>query len=201
MENRILAVEGNDDKHFIWQLLEIHKVEECFKVNDKNGVDEILKQLKTLIKACDRLGILIDADLDLQERWNKVRIKAYALGFTLPENPQIGGYCTENEEGKKFGVWLMPNNIIPGMLEDFLKDIVPVDDETLPHVQKFIDDMPYVKGRFAEKHKSKALIRTYLAVQEEPGLPFGTAIKAKYFNVDGEEVKRIVEWIKCVFVN
>lgn len=200
MDKRILAVEGSDDQHVVWQILEQHGVEECFKVKDFNGIDNILGGLQTMIKAYDRLAVIIDADLDLDSRWKSVRAKAAQLGFDIPEHPQVGGYCAENADGKRFGVWLMPNNIIPGMLEDFLHDLVPEEDETLPHVREFIEAIPLVKGRFAHKHKSKALIRTYLAIQEDPGLPFGTAIKAKYFKSNGDEVVRLVDWIRCVLV-
>ena len=201
MTKRILAVEGNDDKHVVLQICEKHKIEETFEIKDFNGVDSIIGGLQILLKTYDSLAIIVDADMDPKSRWDSIRNRAYDYGFSLPENPVEGGFCAENDEGKKFGVWLMPNNTIPGMLEDFLKDLVPPQDETLPLVRKFIEDMPYVNGRFADKHKSKALIRTYLAVQEEPGLPFGTAIKAKYFNSDGPEIIKLSDWSRCVLVS
>lgn len=45
----------------------------------------------------------------------------------------------------------------------------------------------------------KAVLHTWLAWQEEPGLPYGTAIRARYFRHDSEVAECFVRWFRRVF--
>ena len=47
--------------------------------------------------------------------------------------------------------------------------------------------------------KQKATIYTWLAWQETPGLPFGTALEAKYLNHNKEYLKPFLNWIRKTF--
>ena len=45
----------------------------------------------------------------------------------------------------------------------------------------------------------KAVLHTWLAWQEEPGLPYGTAIRARYFRHDSPVAECFVKWFRRVF--
>jgi hypothetical protein len=47
--------------------------------------------------------------------------------------------------------------------------------------------------------KPKAIMHTWLAWQEEPGLPFGTAIKAGYLDSSAAPVDTLVSWLNRLF--
>ncbi|MEM8527837.1 MAG: DUF3226 domain-containing protein [Bacteroidota bacterium] len=44
------------------------------------------------------------------------------------------------------------------------------------------------------------LLHTYLALQENPGLPMGTAIKANYINALSDKAANFEEWFISTFV-
>jgi len=101
----------------------------------------------------------------------------------------------------KVGVWLMPDNQSNGILEDFLRLLVPTPNELLGHAQQSINDIPDGHRLFASKDEPKALMHTWLAWQEEPGKPFGTAIKAQYLKANAAipEVANLINWLRELF--
>lgn len=200
MSDSLLIVEGPDDKHVMYSLFESYTVSQVFEVRELEGIETIVSSLPTLIKATSRLGIVIDADLDIQSRWESLRHQVKDKGFDLPETPDSDGLRIENADGDVLGIWIMPDNSIPGMLEDFLKLIVPDEDELLPLAAQFVETLPEAKGRFSEKHKSKAIIHTYLAINKDPGLRFGTAVKAKYFDASKPIASKFISWVNRVLV-
>ena len=225
-ENRILFVEGADDQHTIWAICEHFKVDETFivevpdgrgKINpkarptEKGGIDNVLKAAElNLIAGSDavkRLGIIIDADDDLDEQWKRVhRILEKAGYINLPDSPDSNGTTIEQEFLPTFGIWIMPDNQIRGMLEDFLEFLIPDKDENEVWIkavkcsQEILDEIREEK-RFSEIHLSKAKIHAYLAWQNEPGKPFGTAITAKYLQADNLHCKIFVGWLQRLFAD
>ena len=65
------------------------------------------------------------------------------------------------------------NNRIAGMLEDFLSSLIREEDVLLARVVSCVDGIPSEQRRFRNTYRSKALIHTWLAWQEEPGTPLG----------------------------
>ena len=45
----------------------------------------------------------------------------------------------------------------------------------------------------------KAVLHAWLAWQQEPGLPYGTAIRARYFMHDSPVAARFVAWFRRLF--
>ena len=86
------------------------------------------------------------------------------------------------------------------MLEDFIKFLIPQDDELLPIAEDVLTNNIEAKGlnRYKELHRPKALIHTWLAWQEEPGSPMGQAITKKYLQ-DTETCQLFVSWLKKIF--
>ncbi len=52
---------------------------------------------------------------------------------------------------------------------------------------------------FPEAKRLKAVLHTWLAWQERPGVPYGLAIKARYFGHDSPAARAFVEWFRRVF--
>lgn len=202
MTKGTLIVEGQDDRHVMYSLFSEHDIEfkKYFNIVDLEGVDNFLDNLKTAIKASSRVGIILDADIDTQARWTSVRDRLHPLGFDLPEIPDPNGTIVDNPQGDRVGVWLMPNNVLPGMLEDFLSLIVPDDDILLPKVIAFVDSLPEGDGRFKSVHRAKAIIHTYLAIRDEPTSRFATAVKAKHFDAWKDEARNLLNWVNQVLV-
>ena len=45
----------------------------------------------------------------------------------------------------------------------------------------------------------KAVLHTWLAWQQVPGLPYGTAMRARYFRDDSPAAQAFVSWFRTVF--
>ncbi len=95
----------------------------------------------------------------------------------------------------------MPNNNQDGMLEDFIRFLIPNDDKLLPQAINVLEKIE-AEGinNYSKVHKSKAVIHTWLAWQEKPGTPLGQAITARYLITDNQVLcDSFMEWVKRVF--
>jgi hypothetical protein len=149
------------------------------------------------------LGIILDADTDLQARWQAVTARLQMAGYnSIPVSPVADGTVIEsplNSLLPRVGIWLMPNNLLPGILEDFLRFLVPDGDGLLAHADQAIDNIPVGQRRFSRAKTAKARIHTCLAWQEEPGKPFGQAISARYFDPNLPAANTFANWLQRTF--
>jgi len=204
MASRVLLVEGVDDKHVVWALFEHHNVEEVFSVEDAEGIDPLLESVPVrLCTASDleRLAVIIDADEDMDRRWDSLRSVLINAGYPeLPDQPVENGTVVTLHDGKVFGVWVMPNNRLPGMLESFIAFLVPPDDALIAHVDAFVDGIELQPSRFPVARKQKARIHAWLAIQREPGKPLGQAVTARYLDADAAIVGSFIQWVRNALV-
>lgn len=93
----------------------------------------------------------------------------------------------------------MPNNKLDGMLEDFIKFLVPENDKLLPIAKNTLANIEQQKlNNYAKIHHSKALIHTWLSWQEYP-VPMGLGITKRYLTTDEETCQLLVNWLKKLF--
>lgn len=197
-----LLVEGNDDQHVVWALCEKFEVQQTFDVVDCEGISNLFAQVPIRFKqsGLQALGVIIDADIELKKRWQEIREILVTSGFDVPENLPQQGLCIENHDHVKVGVWVMPNNEMNGMLEDFISFLIPHDDHFLPIIHSTLEDIERQKlNRYSLNHKSKAIIHSWLAWQEDPGTPMGLSITKKYLNTSEENCAQLVNWLKRLF--
>jgi hypothetical protein len=204
-EKRILMVEGKNDKHVVYAIRDSQAIPKVFEVQPFEGDDKLLDALPGKIKEPNvtRLAVILDADEEgIDRRWDQLKSR---LGQTSPpvappSHPDPNGTHFPIPDGPLFSAWLMPDNRRPGMLEDFLAFLIPEGDNLLPRVDAFLNDLPKPR-RFREVHVSKARLHCWLALQEEPGRPFGTAITARYLHADREVVQPFVQWLRKALVD
>jgi len=130
-----LLVEGKDDEHVFYSLLEHYQVPERFKIKNKEGIDRLLETLDVEIdqSGLERLGIVVDADTDIVTRWQSLRNILINCGYSgVPVTPAPNGTILIQENRPVVGIWLMPDNEVAGMLENFVSFLVPVDDLLWP---------------------------------------------------------------------
>ncbi|MCG8701532.1 MAG: hypothetical protein MI922_26005, partial [Bacteroidales bacterium] len=176
--DKILLVEGKNDLHVFYNIFKKHAVKEGFKPEGKDG-DAIYKSIPIYLKTdITTLGIVIDADDNLGGKWKKLKGILTNSGYVLPDVPNQIGTIITKEESPTIGIWIMPDNDTNGMLEDFVKQLVPIDDSLMPFVEESLDKIESSGvNNYKAIHKSKARIHTWLAWQETPGTPMGLAIK------------------------
>ena len=205
--NAKLLVEGINDKHVIYALAEKYHLVENFDVIDCGSIENVYRQMELrLSNPTDlmALGIIVDADSDACVRFHKfvnlLPLDGYDTdGISFSE---VGTIIEPNDTSFPIvGVWVMPNNQSEGMIEDFMMALTSDGDKQLLGKADVVLDEIKAKGlqRFKDVHRSKAKIHTYLAWQEQPGLPLGVSIKAKAFDADATLAHEIVDWLKLLF--
>ncbi|MGO9469823.1 MAG: DUF3226 domain-containing protein [Isosphaeraceae bacterium] len=209
-----LHVEGTDDQHSVVHLLIHNGVNyhpEQFELSPPElprlvqlkGIDLLIEGIETAVKTSTRrtVGFLLDADSPLIDRWRRVTQKLRNVGVhEIPERPPAEGFIGESTDFKtRVGVWLMPDNVQDGKLEDFLLTLVKEHDALIGHARSSTDEARNHGASFSEPDMIKAIIHAWLAWQKEPGLPYGTAIKARYFKHDSPTAGTFVKWFKSLY--
>ncbi len=195
-----LLVEGNDDIHVVANLCKAHGIPDTFDIIEQKGIENLLDALPVTLKSdeLEILGVLVDADMDLQARWQSLCKILAKAGYTTPKQPMPEGVILYAEERPTVGIWLMPDNHLPGMLENFVAELIPAGDALLPYVQKCVQGLP--EQRFPSAQCAKAEIHTWLAWQGEPGKPMGQAITARYLDANAAKAGKFIAWLRRLFV-
>jgi hypothetical protein len=198
-----LVVEGEDDYHVLGALLRRHRLRDCCVVESQEGVDRVLGELDATIRftASGKLGIIVDADIGVAARWQRIRDVLRAVDYTnVPDQPDpMGTVIAAEGILPRFGAWMMPDNAAQGALEDFIAALIAPDDCLWPHAQETIRTLP--ERRFGESAAPKALMHTWLAWQEEPRLPYGLAITKRYLDGDHDKAQALMAWVQRLFVD
>nr|WP_310589122.1 DUF3226 domain-containing protein [Runella aurantiaca] len=147
------------------------------------------------------MGVVVDADENLLTRWESLKHALKQLGYSVPQEPNPNGTILKGEErNPDIGIWLMPDNNAAGMLEDFVKHLIPEDDLLLAETELVLEKLEIESyNKYHLIHKSKARIHTWLAWQEDPGTPMGLAITKTYLTTNSEVCKKFVRWLNELF--
>ncbi len=171
------------------------------------GVESLLAVLPVLLneKKLKTLGIVVDADQDLAARWQSIRDRLIASDYPkadIPNSPLVEGWIYQPADPylKRVGVWVMPDNQLPGMLEDFVALLMPEDDNLRPKAEEILREIEREGlNRYGEIHRAKALIHTWLAWQETPGMPMGQAITARVLQRESPIAQVFADWLQRLF--
>ena len=219
--DRVLLVEGQDDKHVVRQICLRHpsfSVEgqydkeqmvldspsaSSFTIRDTGNVDKVLESIGPEIKAPGRqaVGILVDGNDNVKGRWNAIMGRLRKAGIMqLPSSPKSSGTIISSKLPSKprIGIWLMPDNSSRGELEDFIARMIPESDAVWPLSRHYIDEIPKRERKFKPKKTRRAQIHAWLAAREDPR-HMGTAIGAKDLEVDGVLCQRFIAWLIELF--
>lgn len=201
----VLMVEGLDDEHVVKNFCGARNLGKIDHVQSYGGKDPLIEGIAARLKESDlvALGILLDADKNLQRCWQAVAHRLQQAGYGhLPAAPTRDGLVIEAPENTllpRVGIWLMPDNQNDGILEGFLRDLVPAGDPLFAHVEQSVDRIPDGQRRFDDLKKPKAKIHTWLAWQDEPGKPLGQAISARYLDPDLPAADVFADWLDRTF--
>ena len=196
----VLLVEGPDDEHVVRQLCRRYEEIPEFSVevtgNDANLLDAIGPAL--IVPGRRSVGVLADADDDLQSRWNELSFRFAEEGITTPDVPDSGGIIMETEPGFHIGIWVMPDNTSTGETEDFIQRMIPAGDPVWPMAQSYVDGIPPDHRRFRPGKLLRAQVYAWLATREIPGR-MGAAIGAGDLNSEEENCAKFASWLRELF--
>ena len=211
-----LRVEGGDDLHAILHLLIRNGIDydqqpwpSWFPSIEevRGGKTGVLDNVERLVRASSngRIGFVLDADDSVRDTWRAMRSRLRRVGLDPPPAIPPQGFAGESTEyGARVWVWLMPDNQQQGehgegTLERFLEALVREADPLWPYAGEATRHKAEHGARYGDAGVRKAELHAWLAWQEEPGLPYGTAIKARYFRHDSPVAEQFVAWFRRVF--
>ncbi len=196
----VLLVEGPDDQHVVRHLCESNSNMPVFYILNKVDVYRLLAGIPGEILAEGRkvVGILVDANDNIHARWQAVSDRLLSVGIATPAAPEPNGTIIDFDGRPRVGIWLMPNNLSSGELEDFIASLIPPQDPVWPLSQAYIDGIPEVDRKFKQGKTLRAKVHSWLAARSEPRL-MGSAIGAGDLNVESPERRRFVNWLRELF--
>lgn len=202
-----LLVEGPDDLNSVIHLMARHSFDWDDDalirpyVSARGGIEGLLRDVPVVLRsaAYQRIGIVCDANSNLENRWLQIKARAEREGVSLPNLPENEGVIVAGPRAR-IGVWVMPDNVSSGALEDFLCSLVPAEDPTWTFAGEAVVEARRREAPCKEKDHAKSVLHTWLAWREEPGTPFGIAMKSGYFGKDSDEASRFVTWFNRLFV-
>lgn len=197
-------MEGRDDEHVVRHLLKRRELpaSEFPEIMPKGGKDAMLKAMTTSIRAGTgkTVAFVLDGNDDPAGRWQAVRSRLISEEVRAPKViPREGFVGCSTEYGTRVGVWLMPDNQRPGALEAFLRDLIEAHDPLIRHAEDSTRTARNLGARFGKAKEPKAVLHTWLAWQESPGRPYGTAIRAGFLNGASPAAQCFVRWFVRVF--
>ncbi|MDJ0676030.1 MAG: hypothetical protein QNJ36_11710 [Calothrix sp. MO_167.B42] len=203
-----LIVEGEQDKRVIPEFIEANginwgKKEKPIVYIKSYGSDKFIDAdvISTELKASGltHLGLMVDADDNPSGRWESVRNACLkSIPDFLEKLPPNGLIHTTN--GIKFGVWIMPDNRMRGMLETFLAYMIPDESDTLwQYAQDVVKDAKTKGATCKNVHIDKANIYTWLAWQDEPGRQLHQAIKERVLNPQHPQAQKFFNWFQYLY--
>lgn len=211
----VLLSEGPDDRNVLYHLLTYHRLplagrqgreDGRIALEEGGGIDGVLKRLRLELKPQDedvaiaRLGVVVDADERIEERWQALRDIVLGAGYSqVPARPDPQGTIIEEPGRIGLGFWLMPDNQLAGSLERFAQLLLPADDRLWPKASAAVEQLPAEERLFREGDMLKAQLHTWLAWQREPGRPIGQAINNRYLDPNAPQAQLLVAWLRRVF--
>lgn len=218
----IIIVEGNNDRHAIWHLLdqkndlkvcfhkELQKIEqEAIAIKVSGSYEELHEAAPVELRKSSELlraGFIFDADTDPLNRWKSMRNQLLRRGggqHVPEEPPQEGwiGVAEQPDRRVRVGFWMMPDNQQQGALEEFAMRLVPDHDSLWNYAVECVDGLEgRMSGeRYERLPESKAQVHTWLAWQKTPGEPIGQAIKHNTLSPQANVAQAFVEWARRLF--
>ena len=211
---KVLLVEGKTEKRLIPELMEQRGVtwvlgpkKHAVDIREADGPVTEPGWIETHLKetALAALGVVFDADgMDGRQdhRWAEMQNRCSIMGIALPDPPPAGGFFTVLPNGIRFGVWMMPNNQPPGMLETFLLALLKPEEmngSLFQHAKASVTRAKEFGAPFKAVHHDKALVHTWLAWQDQPGAQLHDAIKFKILDAASPSADGFVGWFKNLF--
>ena len=191
-ENRILAVEGKDEVNFFKALLKYENIEKI-QIEDIGGKDNFKNELPLIINMegfinVTSLGFIRDAEQ------NKANSAFESICKILQENnlpipDKINSVCEQN---LKTGIFIMPNNIDSGMLEDLCLE--SIKDQP---IFKCVND--YITCCQNDISTSKAKVQVYLASKKPIVNSLGLAAQKKYWKFDHKCFSDIKQFLHALY--
>lgn len=216
MVAKILFVEGEEDKKLFQSTSRSCGISldvKCDPSGKGNAVLSFVAALKLQTSASrNRIGLVVDADF-LQNGGGFLATQALinqklkSINWSpLSQTPYSGFKTTDNKNnGVQVGVWIMPDNLNDGYVENFVIQSISLDQQPLSNyaVQQTIlaaaggNGIPTIPTK--PHHLDKAKIGTWLAWNNPPRMSIGAAHSNNLLNFNAGIGSDLTNWLKWLY--
>ncbi len=166
------------------------------------GIHALTAQLRVALDdpTCNLVIVICDAEGDpAADRWQEIRDELVKRAFeAVPEAMPVEGTVVSNQEDKRVGVWIMPDNSSTGMIEDFFWAAIPEENEEKSLAHNYVSSVP--RPKFKGK-LSKAKLYAWLAVQKDPSAHPWQAFRWTWIKRDRGSVPLFLRWIERLLLD
>ncbi len=199
-----LLVEGKHDTHVVTGVMGKYVLEWPVTIKGCGGIEGLLEPslIPTYLKGSglSAVGVILDADAEFESKWRRLRARCLGAFPDLPCELPGEGLIHIREGLPRFGAWVMPDNGSPGTLETFLGALVPDDPgELWGFAENATREAKSHGAPYKHVHVEKAVLRSWLAWQNPPGNPFGTALKAGALDAKLPAGRLFAAWVIKLF--
>ena len=204
----LLVLEGTSDQHAVLHLCRSARpgLEAIFTSLDARGFQGVLGTVPIYVnqEGMIAVGFVVDADDAPDEHWGQVinKIAVANSEIQLPKSPDPNGTIIAEDPAigsPRIGIWVMPDNVSTGELEDFVQRMIPAGDPVWPRAQDYINDIPPNARRFGDDTITKNQIHAWLAARKFPGL-IGLAVREGDLDTGGQLAQTFLAWLTRLFV-
>ncbi|MBI4903234.1 MAG: hypothetical protein HY820_06335 [Acidobacteria bacterium] len=208
MHPKCLVVEGKDDLYTIAYWIGEHipwpSERPPVEIMHAGSVEAALKKnyLSTLALRQDLnvLAVIVDADEEpASRRYGQIRSECLQVFPNLPKALPRPGLAHEHA-GKRFGVWIMPDNHGLGNMESLLASLATTPSSSLLSYARQCTLQARKQGAlYRQKDRAKAELYTWLAWQDPPGQLTGRAFTKGILDAKSPAAQPFVNWFLELF--
>ncbi|HKI35834.1 MAG TPA: DUF3226 domain-containing protein [Gemmataceae bacterium] len=195
MKPRLLAGEGDDEVAFFGALLAYLNIDDI-QVEQYGGKQNLSRYVRELrnrpgYERVVALGLTRDADTDCTAAFDHVRGALTGNQFPAP-----GPLRRILDGTPRIGVFILPGNSRPGMLEDLCMDSVD-GDPALACLTTYFECVLRAAGR-QPGNQAKARVHAWLASQTEPDRRLGEAAAKGYWPWDNSAFNALRDFLRML---
>ena len=190
---KIILVEGKDEENFLDALLKNEGIEDI-QIFPFDGKDNLKGYLGAITKTSGfekvkSIGIIRDADDNPGGAFQSVTDALRAEKLNPPKWPA----SFNSQNGRKIGVFILPGEGRPGMLESLCLKTIP---EALAKCIDSFLSCAKEKDRRQPKNTDKARCRAFLSTMEEDVPSLGIAAQKGLWEWDSGPFKPLLDFLK-----
>ncbi|WP_028316921.1 DUF3226 domain-containing protein [Desulfatibacillum aliphaticivorans] len=193
---KALLVEGQDAWSFFRAMIVHLKLEEEVRAYNFGGIKDFRKYLNTFkdlpgFWELETLAIIRDAEVNASDAFKSIQGALEQCQLPIPTAP-----ATFLQAKPKIGVFILPDQVNPGMLETLCLRAV-TDDPGYLCLDSFFDCFKDNGGE-APNNMEKAKVQAFLATRKKPGRLIGQSADQGHWPWDNEAFSEIIGFVQSM---
>ena len=197
--SKLLLVEGSDDQNVIESLKVAGSLDLDFSVEQGPTFSGVINGVRGYWQSpsLQAIGMIVDADENLTNQWGILSesLRTHPVMRELPDEPEASGTVIPGIP--RLGIWVMPDNINSGELEDFIFKMIPQPDPIWPRSERYIDEIPEQDRRFPVHKSLRAKVHAWMATRSRPR-PMWSGISESDLVLE-ENSTAFLNWLRRLF--